>query len=152
MPRTASVHTHKDGSSRPDRHTLRSNSNQSPRPDHQRRRMNRMGCKYHPLRHLFNISHFSHRWLRRLLRVVVNGQILVLRLPRIQFELPLPRICPHLMEGLEVLDKERLGDTRFEMCDVHDHDRGICRQEDQRVLVGSMRDPDLRSLYRNSVF
>lgn len=107
---------------------------------------------YRPPRHLIDTPHISHRRLRRTLCEIINSQPLVLRFLRIQLKLPLLRICPFFMEVLEVFDEKRLRDTRLEMRNIHDPGRGVCRQEDQRILIGSMRDPDLGCLYRNSVF
>lgn len=80
---------------------------------------------YRPPWYLLNISNFPHRWFGRPLRIIVNGQLLVLRFLRVQFKLPLPRIRPFFMEVLEILDEERLGNTRFKMRGVHDLGRGI---------------------------
>ena len=107
---------------------------------------------YRPPWRLLNTPHISHRRLRCLFCEIIDGQILVLRFLRIQPKLPLPRVRSLFVEILEVFDKKRLRDPRLEMCDVHNSRRGVCGQEDQRVLIGSVRDPDLGSSYRDSVF
>ena len=133
-----SANAMRTGSSCPDRYSLWSNSDQSSGPNCQRRRANRMSRIYCPPRHLLNTPHVSHRRLGCPLCKIINGQLLVLGFLRIQFKLLLPYIRPLLVEVIEVIDKKWLGNTGFEMRDVHDPGRGVCGQEDQRVLVRSV--------------